>query len=216
MTTQPVRPALAVALAAALLWASSRLTWVQVSSSDEFGPARTDKVLGGTWFGPLLPLALVLLAAVAAVFATRGGLRQTIGVVIALIGGAIAVPSLALMTHSGVTPARAKAIAGLPGRAQVTAVHISTFPGALAFVGALLAFGAGVWLARRPSKTGLSGKYAAPAARRAEATKRVAEEADGKALPERVLWDAFDAGEDPTAEDDHPRTGDGEERGSKP
>lgn len=193
-----------VAVAAACLGGSSRLTWVRVSSADGLGMQRQDDLLGSTWFGALTPLALALLASMAALFATRGGLRQVFGAVIALLGAAAAVPALALLTHSGVSDARARALAELPGRARVTEVTAVAFPPALAFVGACLAFVAGVLLARRragvaPSgKAGSSGRYTVPAARRAEATRQVAESAH---VSERVLWDALDAGEDPTRGD---------------
>ncbi|MCX0274427.1 Trp biosynthesis-associated membrane protein [Nocardia zapadnayensis] len=44
----------------------------------------------------------------------------------------------------------------------------------------------------------LSGKYDAPATRKAAATRAVQEGTAGGPLPERVLWDALDAGADPT------------------
>ncbi|NUS45623.1 MAG: TIGR02234 family membrane protein [Mycobacteriaceae bacterium] len=194
----PLVPVAAVAAGAACLWGSSRMTWVSVDSADGLAPPRTDHLLGSTWFGALTPLALALLAAVAAVLATKGGWRQGVGVVIAVIGGAAAVPALALISHSGVTAARAKSLADLPGRADVTAVHAAALPGVLALVGALSAFVAGVWLARRAARAGgLSGKYSAPAARKQAAARRAHD--DGE-VSERVLWDALDAGEDPTAD----------------
>jgi uncharacterized membrane protein (TIGR02234 family) len=200
-------PLLAVAVAAACLWGSSRMTWVRVSSADGLGVDRVNRLLGSTWFGALTPLALALLASIAAVLATKGGWRQLFGVVIALIGGVTAVPALALLTHSSVSNDRAKSLADLPARAHVTALHVGTFPAVLALVGAVLAFVAGVWLARRPATTGLSGKYRTPAARRAEATRRVSgATAADESLSQRVLWDALDAGEDPTEPaDDRPR-----------
>ncbi|MBF6482214.1 Trp biosynthesis-associated membrane protein, partial [Nocardia cyriacigeorgica] len=63
----PVAPVVLLAVSAAALWGASRMTWVSVRSSDGLTEPRTDDLDGGTWFGALTPLALVLLAAIAAV-----------------------------------------------------------------------------------------------------------------------------------------------------
>jgi uncharacterized membrane protein (TIGR02234 family) len=125
--------------------------------------------------------------------------RRLVGVLVALIAAVTAVPALALLTGSGATEQRAAALAELPGRAQVQ--ELVTAPGAavLALAGAVAAFGAGLLLARMPvGAKQLSGKYDAPATRKAAATRAVQEGTAGGPLPERVLWDALDAGADPT------------------
>ena len=195
----PVTALALLVLGAAALWGSSRLTWVTVTSADGLTEPRTDALNGGVWFGALTPLALVLLAAVAAVLATRGWSRRLVGVVVALIAAVTAVPALALLTGSGATEQRAADLAGLPGRAQVQDLVTSGGPAALTLCGALAAFGAGLLLARMPAGTGqLSGKYDNPATRKAAATHAVQQGGAGEVLPERVLWDALDAGADPT------------------
>ncbi|NEW46413.1 TIGR02234 family membrane protein [Nocardia cyriacigeorgica] len=207
----PVVPVVLLALAAAALWGSSRMTWVSVTSSDGLTEPRTDDLDGGTWFGALTPLALVLLAAIAAVLATKGWLRRVVGVLVALVGAVVAVPALAVLTGSGATSQRAATLAELPGRAQVDEVTTSALPAILTMVGALAAFAAGVLLARMPKESApLSGKYDTPVVRRAAATDLVTgrgPDDDGTAAPvtERVLWDALDAGTDPT--EDRPNHG---------
>ncbi|WP_280305209.1 TIGR02234 family membrane protein [Nocardia abscessus] len=204
----PVGPVVLLAMAAAALWASSRMTWVTVSSSDGLTQPRTDHLNGGVWFGALTPLALVLLASIAAVLATRGWLRRVVGVVIALVAAVAAVPAFALLTGSGKTAERAAALAELPARAQVETATTSAFPAVLALLGAIAAFGAGALLARMPAEAArLSGKYDNPVFRRADATAeltqrraRSSEEPSSPHLSERVLWDALDAGTDPTEE----------------
>ncbi|WP_433193325.1 TIGR02234 family membrane protein [Nocardia sp. CA-107356] len=203
----PVGAVVLLAIAAAALWGSSRMTWVTVSSTDGLTEPRTDKLNGGVWFGALTPLALVLLAAIAAVLATRGWLRRMVGVLIGLVAAVTAVPAVALLTRSGATAARAATLAELPGRATVTEVVTSPFPAVLSLVGALAAFAAGVLLARMPQDAArLSGKYDNPVFRRAAATEQVARQRTDEAntapgqLSERVLWDALDAGTDPTEE----------------
>ncbi|MFI6956939.1 TIGR02234 family membrane protein [Nocardia sp. NPDC050408] len=201
----PVGAIVLLAIAAAALWGSSRMTWVTVSSTDGLTEPRTDKLNGGVWFGALTPLALVLLAAVAAVLATRGWLRRMFGVLIGLVAAVSAVPAFALLTRSSATAARAATLAELPGRATVTEVVTSQFPAVLSLLGALAAFVAGVLLARMPEDAArLSAKYDNPVFRRAAATEEVTRQrtddaaADTGQLSERVLWDALDAGTDPT------------------
>lgn len=198
----PVLPIALLAVAAATLWGSSRLTWVTVTSADGLTEPRTDELDGGVWFGALTPLALMLLAAVAAVLGTRGWPRRAVGVIIALAAAITAVPPLALLNGSGATAERAAALAELPGRATVQEVVTSTGPALLATVGAVAAFLAGVLLVRMPERTArLSGKYDNPVFRRAAATDLVAKRNSGataEPVSERVLWDALDAGTDPT------------------
>lgn len=225
---RPVLPVALLAVGAAALWGSSRMTWVTLRSSDGLTEPRTQHLDGGLWFGALTPLALVLLASIAAVFATKGWLRRLIGVVVALVAAVAAVPGLALLTQHGKLAERAARLAELPARAHVDAATAATFPAALSVVGALAAFAAGVLLARMPETTArMSGKYDNPVFRRAAAAEQVAElrrtgEAESAAkgadtprpatpasppqtpepesgeLSQRVLWDALDAGADPT------------------
>ncbi|MEU1997897.1 TIGR02234 family membrane protein [Nocardia gamkensis] len=204
----PVAPVALLAVAAAALWASSRMTWVTVSSSDGLTQPRTDHLDGGVWFGALTPLALVLLASIAAVLATKGWLRRVVGVLIALVAAVAAVPAFALLTDSGKITERAATLAELPARAQVESATTSGFPAVLALLGALAAFGAGALLARMPAEAArMSGKYDNPVFRRADATAEVAQrraqspdDVSSPQLSERVLWDALDAGTDPTDE----------------
>ncbi|MFC9896074.1 TIGR02234 family membrane protein [Nocardia sp. NPDC127579] len=205
-------PVVLLALAAALMWGASRMIWVTVSSADGLTEPRTDELDGGVWFGALTPLALVLLAAVAAVLATRGWPRRVIGVLVALVAAVTAVPSFALLTGSGNLEQRAATLAELPARATVTAASAAPFPAVLALLGAVAAFVAALLLTRMPRDTAqLSGKYDNPVTRRAAATEQVARQRDaeqpGGPLSERVLWDALDAGTDPTEESADPPGG---------
>ncbi|WP_345497028.1 TIGR02234 family membrane protein [Nocardia callitridis] len=208
-------PLALLAVAAALLWIASRMTWVTLESSDGLTQPRTDRLNGGVWFGALTPLALVLLASIAAVLATRGWFRRLIGVLLALVGAVTAVPPFALLTNSGKLAERAATLAELPGRAQVEQASSSSVAAVIALLGAIGAFVAGVLLARMSSSTSrMSGKYDNPVSRRAAASRQVADQqASGAAeapqpLSERVLWDALDAGTDPTEDGAAGRTDD--------
>ncbi|MFB7879114.1 TIGR02234 family membrane protein [Nocardia sp. NPDC056064] len=204
---KPVVPVALLALAAAGLWASSRMTWVTVHSADGLTEPRTDDLDGATWFGALTPLALVLVASIAAVFAVKGGLRQLLGVVIAVVAAVAAVPGFALTVGAGRTAERAGTLAELPVRAVVESAQTHLAPAILSIVAALCALTAGVLLTRRAAaSTELSGKYDNPVFRRADASAQVSKqrEDDGAAAPlsDRVLWDALDAGTDPTEDPD--------------
>ena len=63
-----------VLLLAAVRLVASRMTWVEVSSFDGLGQPETTTLNGGAWSTALVPLALILLAAV---------LKSTVGAVVA-------------------------------------------------------------------------------------------------------------------------------------
>lgn len=191
-------PALLLAAAALCLWASSRMTWVRVDSFDGLGEARTTELIGGTWAAATTPLALALLAAIAASFAVRGWALRVVALLVALVAVAAIVPAAQVLA-TDVDPDRAGRLAELPDRAEVTHTEVLGGPAVLVIVGGVLALVAAIALLRKASvSTGLSSKYAAPAARREEAAKR----AESSEPPsQRVLWDALDAGDDPTDSD---------------
>ncbi|WP_067570625.1 TIGR02234 family membrane protein [Nocardia acidivorans] len=227
---KPIGAVALLALAAALLWVSSRMTWVTLDVTSELGTGRTAHLNGSTWFGALTPLALVLVATIAAVFAARGWWRRGLGVIVAVLAAVAAVPAYALLEGAGKTADRAGRLAELRDWEHVSGVQTSTLPAVLTIVGALAAFGAGVLLTRMPSESSapLSGKYDNPVFRKSEAAEQVAEHHAVKRAAEpgsqstpaeplsgRVLWDALDAGADPTDEQTNtPAAHDDPERGS--
>jgi len=198
----PVKPALALAVAACLLWASSRLTWVRVHSFDGLGESRVDVLTGSTWGAATTPLALLLVAAIAAAFAVRGVALRVLGVLVVLAGVGAAIPAVSLLS-GGATNSYAGELAELPGRAAVTGIETYELPAVLALLGSVAALVAGLLLVRKQAAgAGLSSKYANPAVRRETATRRIADSepnATPEPMSERTLWDALDAGADPTA-----------------
>ncbi|MGW0639439.1 TIGR02234 family membrane protein [Nocardia salmonicida] len=202
-TAKPIVPVVLLALAAAGLWASSRMTWVTVHSADGLTEPRTDDLDGGVWFGALTPLALVLVASIAAVFAVKGVLRQLLGVVISVVAAAAAVPGFALTVGAGRTAERAGTLAELPVRAVVSSAETHLAPAILSIFAASLALAAGILLTRRPGERAeVSDRYDNPVFRKADASaavsKQNAETGTAAPLSDRVLWDALDAGTDPT------------------
>ncbi|MCQ4119128.1 TIGR02234 family membrane protein [Rhodococcus tibetensis] len=190
---------LLLAVAAVCLWGASRMTWVEVISSDGLGEQRTAALDGATWAAALTPLALTLVAAIAASFAVKGWALRILGVLVAVVAVAAAVPAASVLL-SGASDEQAGRLAELPGRAVVEAVSVHRGPAVLALVGVFAALAAAVELARRPRVgAGLSSKYDSPAARRAAAKETSVDSAD-EPLTQRMLWDALDAGEDPTVD----------------
>lgn len=208
---KPIAAVLLLALAAGLLWVASRMTWVSIEVTSELGAPRSLDLNGGTWFGALTPLALALVATIAAVFATHGLLRRLVGVIVAVLAAVAAVPEYALLRGQGKTAERAGRLAELRDWEHVVNAQTATLPAVVALVGAIAAFIAGLLLVRMPQDSArMSGKYDNPAVRRAAATaevahKRAAESgshpAPSEQLSGRVLWDALDAGDDPTADE---------------
>lgn len=209
-----VLPVVLLVVAAACLWGASRMTWVSVTSSDGLGESRTDDLVGSTW-AAAAPLALVLVAAVAASFAVRGWASRVLALLIAVVAIAAAIPAVRLLA-AGASDSEAAALAELPARAEVTMTTASTLPALITLAGALCAFAAAALSIRKSfGPQVLSSKYAAPAVRRDEVARRAAgttsavgAQDEGEDLTERMMWDALDAGEDPTDESGTRRSSD--------
>ncbi|MBS2989637.1 TIGR02234 family membrane protein [Rhodococcus erythropolis] len=207
---------LLLALSAAALWGSSRMTWVHLTSSDGKTLERTTDLDGSTWAAAMTPLALALLAAIAASFAVRGWALRVVGLLVALVAVAVAVPAVQLLL-SGASSDRAVELAELSGHPEDLSTTVSVLPALLALLGAVAALGAAVLLMRKPPvRGGLSSKYDNPAARREAAAKLGQGDtpASDEPVTQRMLWDALDAGEDPTVADGDDGAGGG--NGAKP
>ncbi|MCZ4547433.1 TIGR02234 family membrane protein [Rhodococcus qingshengii] len=179
------------------------MTWVHLTSSDGKTLERTTDLDGSTWAAAMTPLALALLAAIAASFAVRGWALRVVGLLVALVAVAVAVPAVQLLV-SGASADRAVDLAELSGHPEDLSTTVSVLPALLALVGAVAALGAAVLLMRKPPvRGGLSSKYDNPAARREAAAKlgQGDKPASDEPVTQRMLWDALDAGEDPTATD---------------
>ncbi|WEX07017.1 TIGR02234 family membrane protein [Rhodococcus sp. RCBS9] len=192
------------------------MTWVHLTSSDGKTLERTTDLDGSTWAAAMTPLALALLAAIAASFAVRGWALRVVGLLVALVALAVAVPAVQLLV-SGASADRAVELAELSGHPEDLSTTVSVLPALLALVGAVAALGAAVLLMRKPPvRGGLSSKYDNPAARREAAAKlgQGDKPASDEPVTQRMLWDALDAGEDPTATDRD--DGVGGDNGAKP
>ena len=71
-------------VAAAGLWAASRLTWVDLRTFDGLGPPKLVSLSGAAWSSALVPLALVLLATAVAALAVRGWPLRMLALIVAV------------------------------------------------------------------------------------------------------------------------------------
>jgi uncharacterized membrane protein (TIGR02234 family) len=196
-------------LAAVALWAASRAPWVDFTAADALQPERAQSLSGAQWAGELGPLALALVAAAAAAFAVRGWAARALGVLVA-VGGAVAAVSPVQALGGSPEPARIATLAELPARTEVVDPQLVAWAPVLAIAGAAAAVAAGAFLAIRPSRhRGLSHSYETPAARRDAVRSELAQPPNsvpGESrvpLTGRLLWDALDAGQDPTVDSLH-------------
>ena len=199
----PIRLAQVLLLiAAGALWSASRLPWVIIHTFDGLGPPRTVTLSGARWSTALLPLALLLLAAMIAAIAVRGWLLRILAVVVAVLSLAIGYLAVSLWVVPDVA-ARGVALADVPVLSLVgTERH---YGGAVAtLVAAVAALAAGALLTRAAalSRTAGAARYLTPAARRAITRGNTGDQATDEPtelpMSARMLWDALDEGRDPT------------------
>jgi uncharacterized membrane protein (TIGR02234 family) len=173
--------------AAAALWGSAKLDWVATPVEKAAGPAAPEVVTGGTAVPALVPLAVLSLAAIAAGIATGVRLRRVVGVLVVVMGVALAVlaargASAAHAPELTNTLTQAGAKAGMAtARLEVPVAR------ALAAFAALADVAAGVLLVGR-----------------ARVIPRMGAKYSRKPSPpdaDKELWDALSDGADPTAED---------------
>jgi uncharacterized membrane protein (TIGR02234 family) len=192
-------------LAAAGLWAASRLTWVELRTFDGLGPPRLVTVSGAAWSAALLPLALVLLATAVAALAVRGWPLRILAVLVAvssLAAGYLAISSLVIpdMAPRGADVAHVPAVE-LVGSQRHYAGPVVTL------VAAVCTLAGAVLLMRAAASTrGTPTKYVTPAARRSQAAP------DDGDMSERMIWDALDEGRDPTEQPSERATSDDQPR----
>jgi uncharacterized membrane protein (TIGR02234 family) len=183
--------------AAAGLWLASRMTWVEVSSFDGLGQPETATLNGGAWSTALVPLALILLAAV---------LKSTVGPrwqlrLLALVVGGVSAVMAYLAISLWIVPdvaVRAADLAEVPV-ADLIGTQRYYWGAVVTLIAAVLTLAGAALLMRAPVKQESdNAKYEAPARRREAARRRAA---TGNDMSERMMWDALDEGRDPTKPD---------------
>ena len=184
-------------VAAAGLWAASRLTWVDLRTFDGLGPPKLITLSGAAWSSALVPLALVLLATAVAALAVRGWPLRMLALLVAVASLATGYLAISLWVIPDVA-VRGADIAHVPVLTLMGSQR--HYPGpAITLATAICTLIAAVLLMRAAaSARGTVTKYLTPAARRALA------QPDEKTMSERMLWDALDEGRDPTDQPQEP------------
>lgn len=184
--------------AAGALWAAARLPWVVIQSFDGLGPPMTATLSGAQWSTALRPLALLLLAGAIATLAVRSWSLRALAVLVALASLAAGYLGISLWAIGDVA-VRGADVAHVP-LVSLVGSHRFYAGAAITLAAAVCMLVAAVLLMRSsaaPSVSTDAMKYAAPATRRSTAHRTDAETATGD-LSERMIWDALDAGHDPT------------------
>lgn len=166
-------------------------------------PFATDvlRVSGRTIDSAPTALALVALAGVVAVLATKGLPRRVIGALVAAAGVVLAVRSALAVAAVSAERARSLVADKHPRAAgsELLGQHVATDPiwGVLSVIGGGLVLAAGLLICLRGARwAAMSARYDAPVATAApDDPERARAKADAR------LWSALERGEDPTAED---------------
>lgn len=204
-------------LSAAGLWGAGQMTWLTVTVEDDKSGESVKNIIGSVWDAAGTPLALAMLAAMILSMALQPLARRILGGVSALLAAVAGIAAVLLLSGkpdlsraqsllvSGAGTQRESDPVQISEWAVVLDGHVHTAPVVLFLVAAALGVVGGVLLAMKPgaARSGHS-KYETPEARR----EGVEKDLDDNPGSGRVLWDALDAGVDPTDRD----TGDGEPR----
>lgn len=177
---------------AGLVLLAARQVWVVARPADPESLARPVRYAGGQVSAPSAALGLVGLAGAAAVLAARGRWRAVVGGLVAAAGVAIAGLGVAATSPGWLASA-------------VRAVSVSTdprWPLVSAAGGVVLAAAGGLTLLRGRSWPALGSRYDAPGT----GADRPASAGPAPPDRDRALWEAQDAGVDPTADPPGPAT----------
>jgi uncharacterized membrane protein (TIGR02234 family) len=173
-------------LGALALWGASRGTWLTATWEVPLRGNVVATATGADTEPVLVPWALLALAAIGGLLATSGWGRRAVGVIVGVAG------LWALLQAVSGLAAPAPALLPAPARqaGRALGVQVTLVWPLLAALGGLLLLAAGALVAARGSlMPRLGARYDAPTGR-------------ARARPlddERSLWDALDAGEDPTS-----------------
>lgn len=202
---------LLIALGAVGLWIASRATWLTVNTLDDKSGSATNELVGAVWAPEITALALVLLAGCVATLIMGSIGRRIVGVISAAAAIVASWSPMQLLSQgedgvdrgraldlltSGSATQRANAPVTVADWAQVESLQVHTLGAIGALVASALALVGGVMLLVRPGsvKKQKSSAYENPEVRK----QRIREDLENDPQSGRVLWDALDAGVDPT------------------
>jgi len=178
-------------LAAAGLWAVSRLTWVDVRTFDGLSPPKLVTLSGAAWSSALVPLALVLLATAVAALAVRGRPLRMLALLVAVVSLATGYLAISFWVVPDVA-VRGADLAHVPVLTLVGSQRHYPGPVVTLVIAICTLVGAVLLMRAAASTGGTVTKYLTPAARRSMPQR------DETIMSERMIWDALDEGEDPT------------------
>lgn len=218
---RPGAALLLIAASALGLWFAGRAAWLTVTTFDDKSGEAVNDLVGATWAPESTALALTLIAAVGATLILGGLGRRIVGALAAVVAVAASWSPMQLVTtgadpqraldllSSGAATQRANAPVTVSDWAQVQDLAVHPLGPVAAIIAAALGVVGGTLLLARPGGASRkrTGAYETPEVRR----ERVREDLRHDPQSGRVLWDALDAGVDPTdsAEDPDARPGGG-------
>jgi uncharacterized membrane protein (TIGR02234 family) len=183
---------LLIAIGAAVLLLSTMRPWWTVTVTSAGTPATTEVVDGRHAASATVGLAVLGLAGIAGVLATKGLWRRLVGAIVALAGLAAA---LAAQSATGKGGWQGAVSVSASPTITLTATH-SAWPYVALAAAVLMLIGGALVAAFGGRWPGWSSRYDAPSA--ASGTTAATEPTA------HDLWDALDRGEDPTASPDVP------------
>ncbi|KAB2342745.1 TIGR02234 family membrane protein [Actinomadura rudentiformis] len=196
--------ALLCAAGAGLVLLAAGRPWATVRARDAITPF-VQELTGRDLGGAASALGWAGLAALAALFATRGRVRAGVGLLLVIFGAGIGYASVAAVRRSHVLTAAGDERALLQGLSAHPAVETGPW-WMVSVAGAVLLAAAGLITVVRGARwPGMSARYErqGPAGRPAGAPERAAGERtaadDSLPVDQHSLWKSLDRGEDPTA-----------------
>jgi uncharacterized membrane protein (TIGR02234 family) len=176
-------------LSAVALWGASRMVWVDVQSFDGLGQPKTTVLTGGSWSTALVGLAATLAVAAIAPIAVRRWRLGLLALIVAGMSAVTAYMAISLWVIRDVA-VRAAHLAEVP-ITELTGTQRHYGGAILTLVAAIGALVGAVLLMRSVAKP-------RPEVDRYERRRSAQSPEDDADTSERVIWDALDAGSDPT------------------
>lgn len=194
-------------LSAAGLWGTGQMTWLSVDVQDDRSGDSVEHLVGSVWDAAGTPIALAMIAAVILSLALQPLMRRILGGVSALLAAVAGFAAVNLLAgEPDLNRAQSLLVSGAATQRESDPVRISEWavvmdaqihlgPVILFLIAAALGVVGGVLLVMKPgaARSG-SSKYETPEARR----EGVEKDLDDNPTSGRVMWDALDAGVDPT------------------
>lgn len=194
-------------LSAAGLWGAGQMTWLTASVVDDKTGESSEQIIGRVWDAAGTPLALAMLAAMILSFALAPMARRVLGGISAalaavagfaavmLLGGDPDLDRAQQLLTTGAATQKSTDPVQISDWATVVDASVHIFPVVLSLLAAACGVVGGVLLAMKPGEARQGhSRYETPEARR----EGVVEDLNEEPGSGRVLWDALDAGVDPT------------------